>query len=410
MRDDDYGPLLLQPLAGDPTGPPGIDVPTAMRDGLRRRHRRWWTGGAGLLAAVVAATVAATVSGSALLATAGGSPHPKPTPTVSLPPEPAVPASCTMSVLPKGGYPTVGVTGGDSSGRWQVGTAAPVYGSNGPILVWHDGQIVARVPNPGGGRTMSDINSSGVAVGTDEGQPQHPYVLRDGKITLLKGGKGTAVAINDNGVIAGTLDVNGKQVPARWASADAQPQILPLPKGATPGSHVVTSVNHIVDIAPDGTIAAENLSDPLIWLPDGTVHEIKGPRGSTMRPVGFAFGWLYGEAFGQSSSGPAGIPAMEAGGMARYDPRSGTWQALTGSALFPGGGTGGDLNNLTKPLAAFVGKQTMKLPAEPVPGQNDKYMVDLTSISTDATVVTGTALSSHSDPALPFQPLIWHCR
>jgi hypothetical protein len=104
MNDDDYGALLLRPLAGEPTGPTRADLPRAMRMGRRMRHRRRWSGFAALFAALTAAVVA----GGLALAPASTAPKPEPT----LPPEPAVPAACTAGSLPVGGQPNPIVNGG----------------------------------------------------------------------------------------------------------------------------------------------------------------------------------------------------------------------------------------------------------------------------------------------------------
>lgn len=384
MNDDDYGALLLRPLAGEPTGPPGIDLPRAMREGRRMRRRRWWPG----LAALLASLTAALVTGNLLLAPAGTRPKPKPT----LPPEPVVPAACTVSPLPDGGHRTVTVTGGDSTGRWHIGSAAPAAGDKGPMLIWHDGKLVAQIAPPGGDATLHDINSSGVAVGSNNSDwDTYPFVYRNGRIERLKGGRGQAYAINDSGEIVGTVGVNNRH-PVRWKSADAEPETLPMPPGET--------IQFVLDVAADGTIAGMQLSDTYVWSPDGKVRKLTPPSpDGVFRPGSFGFGWLYGVS-------------LQAG-VYRYEPHTGTWQHLTDAghrAQFPGTGAGDAQVSGKDELSVFVGREVLRLGGNPITSQPDKYFFEITAVSADAHVVAGFGLSNQSNPAQPFRPFIWRCR
>lgn len=387
MNDNDYGPLLLRPLAGEPSGPPRIDVPRAMREGRRMRRRRWWPG----LAALLASLTAALVAGNLLLAPASTAPKPRPT----LPPEPVVPAACAVSPLPDGGHRTVMVTAGDSTGRWHVGTAAPAAGDKGPMLIWHDGKLVAQIAPPNGNASLHDINSSGVAVGSNDSDwDTYPFVYRNGKIERLKGGRGVASAINDAGEIVGTIGVNNRH-PVRWKSADAEPETLPMPPGAT--------IQFVLDVAPDGWISGMYLSDTYIWSPDGKVSKLAPPSPDGIfrpGPESFGFGWLYGVSLRD--------------GVYRYEPRTGTWQHLTDAdhkAQFPGTGAGDAQVTGDDERSVFVGREVLRLGANPITSQRDKYFFEITAVSADAHVVAGYALSNQENPqAQPYRPFIWRCR
>jgi len=384
VNDDDNGSLLLRPLAGEPVGAPRIDLARAMREGRRMRRRRSRSGGAALFAALTAVLV----TGGLLLAPASTTPKPEPT----LPPEPVVPAACAVSALPDGGHPTVTVTAGDSTGRWHVGTAAPVYGAEGPMLIWHDGKLVAQLAPPNGDATLRDINSSGVAVGSNNSDwDTYPFAYRNGKIERLKGGRGVAYAINDAGEIVGTIGINSRH-PVRWKSADAEPETLPMPPGE--------KIQFLVDVAPDGTIAGMQLSDTYVWSPAGKVRKLRTPAASgVFRPGRFGYGWLYGTSVQD--------------GVWRYEPNTDTWQHLTDAehkAQFPGVGAGD--SGVTGPdqLSVFVGGEVLRLGRNPITGRPGEYAFEITAVSADAHVVAGYALSDQSDPNKPMRPFIWRCR
>jgi len=386
---DEYGTTLLRPLAGEPAGPPRIDLPRAMREGRRLRRRRWGSGIAALLA-----TLAAVLVGSNLLL-APAAPAPTPTPKPTLPPDPVVPAACTVSPLPDGGHRSVAVTGGDSTGRWHVGTATPNAGDKGPMLIWHDGKLVAQIAPPNGDARLHDINSSGVAVGSNNSDwDTYPFVYRNGKIERLKGGRGVASAINDAGEIVGTIGVNNRH-PVRWKTADAEPETLPMPPGAT--------IQFVLDVAPDGTISGMYLSDTFVWSPDGKVRKLTPPTpDGIFRPgsESFGFGWLYGVS-------------LQAG-VYRYEPHTGTWQHLTDAghkAQFPGTGSGDAQVSGKDELSVFVGRQVLRLGRNPIKDQPGNYSFEITTISADGHVVAAFANSLHENPAAqPDRSFIWRCR
>ena len=399
MNDEEYAALMLRPLAGEPIGPPGIDVPKAMRDGRRLRGRRWWTG------SLVIVLVSGLITGGVLLA-----PGRHETPPPNLPPEPAVPAACTPAKLPIGNHKGAAVDGGDSTGRWLIGSADALTPQRS-TLVWHDAELVTDLLAAG---NVSDINSSGIGIGSALVQGRGgAFVVQDGRIRPLPGGAGTGVAINDAGVIAGTLGQGDKERPARWRTPDSPPEVLDAVGRA-----------RVVDIAPDGTIAiivfgpftvapaqVEGGPQPVLressytalWTPDGKVQAVTRPDGVDFQAIGFAYGWLYGGS---------GFPALlgpEA--QQRYHPATGTWQEMAAPprvAQIVGPGRFGKF--LASTPAIYVGKAVLNLPPDLDAVRKGSGDFEVESASDDAHVVAGTGVGVNSDPTKPFQPVIWRCR
>ncbi|MBM2621224.1 hypothetical protein JIG36_37550 [Actinoplanes sp. LDG1-06] len=395
--DDEYGALLLRPLSGEPSGPPAIDVSKAMRDG-RRRRRRWWAGGSALSAVAVTA-----VTGGVLVA---ARPNPAPTPLPTPPPDPAVPSSCTAAALPAAKYRSAEVDAGDSSGRWLIGRAEPdmmTPSLSKSHLVWHDGALVEDVVPPVTGVTMRDINASGVAVGLSDSRADHPWAYRDGRFTRLRGGTGFAVAINDNGQIAGQLGRDQHEQPVRWPSADADPVPLAVPDEARA---------EVRDIAPDGTVAGTVSEQGYLWMPDGTRRAITPPPvdgrpALTFDPLVFRYGWLYGVVSSAPAEGGLGTRNI----VYRFHPGTGMWQQLSTEIMKTqvAAPTGQWRFGEEKP-SVFVGRQVLSLPAY-LPAI-DAYLGSfvVAGISDDAHVVAGIAMSGPADLTLPIQPVIWRCR
>jgi hypothetical protein len=405
MNDEEYGTLLLRPLAGEPAGPPRIDVARAMREGRRMRRRRWWSGGG-----AIAAVTATAVTGGVLAATQQ---HDDPV----LPPDPPLPAGCTVERLPLGTVKSAELTGADATGRYQIGRGDPVYPARStPLLVWHDGKLVAQVRKTGQQVLFRDVNAAGMAVGVSDGVPDHPYVYRNGKIGKLPGGQGTAVAINDAGTIVGALVKDDRWVPVRWAAPDAAPEELPMPAG--------TVFDDVRDIAEDGTIVAATSTTAYLWLPDGTGRavqpppDVDGDATAGFQAITFRHGWLYGQVMvhwtdggtrtSGASSGPDGAPLV--GVPFRYAVAAHSWQRL---------GDPMDRTQIGSPTGyasvgsfdptVFVGRQVLTLPRyAPSVAKQDSFQV--TAVSDDGQIVSGYTASGYADPDRPLFPLIWRCR
>jgi hypothetical protein len=406
MNDDDYGRQLLRPLATEPPAATRVNVAEAMRRGRRARRIR-----AGAIISALTAVIAAAATGSALALTA---PATKPKP--DLPVDPAIPAACTAIRLPTGGAASAAVTGGDPSGTYLVGTTNPSAGKARAVLVWRDGKLAGRVPQTGRSPIMSDINASGVAVGSPAESPFLPYVYRNGRVSRLSG-MGTAHAINDAGMIAGTREV-GREIPVRWASPDAQPELIKLPPGTLGG--------RATDIAEDGTIAVQlstmtYIEQTYLWFPDGTTRPIEAPKAANgkvtrFQSAYFRSGWLYGEvatfeprgtaSSGPSREGPPRNPNVPEGGYTfdtspyRYHVASGTWQKLPE-------GVAPHLTMDWVTLEAYLGRQIFTFP-EPVDKRADDDF-QVTFVSDAGRTAGGTSLSKRADPNHQDEPLMWRC-
>lgn len=408
MNDDEYGALLLRPLAGEPAGPPGLDVAKAMRDGLRMRRRRWWTAGTTLIAAITATLL----TGGLLLSPAQQDDKPKPP---DLPPDPAVPASCTADLLPMGGNKAVMVTAGDPAGRWQAGITDPnsYWPKDRKLLVWHDGKLVTEADTPAAGKgvQLSDFNTAGLGVGRFDTLHDIPYLYRNGKLTRLKGGAANAIAINDAGQIAGEAGPFDKEKPARWPSPDAEPELLPMPAGKAKSGRVM-------DIAPDGTVVGRVGFDAYLWPPDGTVRKLPLPpapqpgptdamrpgerSGSSIDPIGFSFGWLYAEI---------SFRELRNAELYRYDLGSGTWQRLGPAHGEAQLATAGSVSAWAQDEPrVWVGPRQLELPQYLPSLKADLDVFLVKAVSDDAHVIAGTALSGPADLTLPYQPIRWRCR
>jgi hypothetical protein len=387
MNDDEYGALLLRPLITEPPAATGIDVAEAMRSGRRHRRARSWFTFSGLTA-----LTAATATGGVLALTG-----PDPTPRPDLPPDPAVPAACTAYRLPTGGAASAAVTGGDPTGVYLVGTTNPDAGKERAVLIWRDGRLAASVPMSGKFPVMSDINSSGVAVGSSPEMTYLPYVYRDGKVSRLKG-IGMASVINNAGTIAGTRYDGKTAIPVRWAGPDAEPELMKLPPGTDSGK--------AMDITEDGTIVVTLTSGgPLLeqtylWLPDGTIRQIEPPKTGKGEATRFSasyyrFGWLYGGLAEPVQNGTA--PATpEMGGFEahayRYHVDTETWQKM------PDG---------LAPLSAFIGRKIFTYPEPAAKSTEDAFLLGY--VSEDARTAGGHSFSNRANPDHPSSALMWRC-
>ena len=274
----------------------------AIVEGKRRRRNRRVTGAVtiGLL------TVVTVAAGPALGYLRGGEPAvdlPAGQPTAAVTPSSRTPSAvaapivapisrCTVVRLPTGKYKEAITTGGDPSGHFLLGRSYPKDGSDRPMLIWRDGKLVYETPLPGADATLTDINSSGVAVGYTY-VPMEPYVVQDGRATLLPGvSTGQAFAINELGVVVGTRQRNGRSVPVRWPSVAAAAVDLPLPASAREGE-----ASGIFD---DGTVVGvvtgkDGSQEGWLWLPDGSSRRMRTPKAAGEFQVRAAHnGWVVG--------------------------------------------------------------------------------------------------------------------
>ncbi|MBB2945325.1 hypothetical protein FB565_005058 [Actinoplanes lutulentus] len=391
MNDDEYGTSLLRPLdTGVPDGPSRINVAKAMGDGRRARRVRTVS---------TAAVITAVVATAGALVLRPTTEHVLP----ALPPDPVKPSSCVAQKLEFGKAASAEVTGGDPTGTYLVGTTNSWAGAESrTVLVWEKGELTASVPTPERMPVMSDINGSGIAVGGTAEMPSLPFFLRDGKVTRLKG-DGTAIAINEAGEIAGNYEKRGEAAPQRWASPDAEPEVMPVPAGANGG--------RTVDIDENGTVVTSFYTTKgekaFLWHADGSVEPIAGPDRldrSNVQPIAFHFGWLYAEVRGGQSS----AAGRSDSGIQRYHVPTRTWQqvsAATWEAHVPAPtNIGGFQSEIPQ---VFVGRQILELP-DMTETPDDGYTVDF--ISENAKVVAGNKFSLTASDNNPPDPIIWSCR
>ncbi|MEU6078363.1 hypothetical protein [Micromonospora sp. NPDC047074] len=257
----------------------------------------------------VAVSASATVAvASVVLGLSAGLPDTEVTATASKPPPSSpvaeqFPGACVAARLPlPAGYRYGAVSAGDPTGRFMAGQLDPGDDSRRRPVFWADGRIQLPSP-PGLDPGFTDINSRGAAVGTStvrdtKGQlVTTAWYFHNGKFTTLKGERAAASAINEQGVIVGTVNM----APARWRDVGAEPEILSLPPG-------VADLLEVHGIDEDGSM----LGIPrVLWHPDGTPGRL---------PAGFAgldirHRWVSGSA---SRSG------------ARLDLRTGRVEILDG--------------------------------------------------------------------------------
>lgn len=402
---DERAVRLLLPLREEPDGPARIDVPRTMVEGRRRRVLRRWSGGAALIALTSVAAGGGTLAVAALR---DGSPVPVPTVTATatatpsaVAAAPAQPTGCTVTRLPTDGVRKAVVTAGDPTGRYLAGrTYQP---SPGPIL-WKDGKILDRPRLTGDDPSFDDINSSGIAVGSAflGDLQQQGYAYRDGRVTELDGKHTVPMAINDAGVIVGTIGEVLKEVPVRWDSADAKAEPLPMPAGMTTGSADA--------IAEDGTVVGSVATDSratasgYLWLPDGTGRkmarpEVDGGEADYFWPESITNGWVAGRAVDDSPDGSTRSFASM-----RYRIADGTYHPLPQS-VFPAliadnGWVAGEAG----PPVILAGSKVVELPR-----YRTLKEYQISYYSADGRRVAGHSTDSEGNQ-VGNEPLLWTCR
>lgn len=248
MTDDEYLVQRLRLLDDEPSGPTRVDLPPPIEPGP-------------------VATGAAPADPAS-----GAIPHPD---RSAEPSRPAPPTGCVIERLPiPGEHPMSLVTGADPTGRFILGRSYPSRAAGAyPVLIWDDGRAT-RITLPGVDQSLTDVTTTGVAVGAGwDDQGPEPYLVRNGRVTRLPvTGSANARAINEAGQIVGTRD--GRQ-PVLWPAAGSAPVDLPLPGPDWRGE--------AVDIDEDGTVvgvistADGRTEQGYLWLPDRTGRVLPGP-------------------------------------------------------------------------------------------------------------------------------------
>jgi hypothetical protein len=406
MRDEDEmtderAVRLLLPLREEPEGPARIDVPRTMVEGRRRRVLRRWSGGVTLIALTTVAAGGGTLAVSALR---DGPPVPQPTATATATPSavaaaPAGPTDCTVTRLPTAGARKAVLTAGDPSGRYLAGRT---YQTAITPIIWKDGQILARPRLTGDDPGFTDINRSGVAVGSAFlGERQQGYVYRDGRVTELDGRDTAPIAINDAGVIVGAIGEVLKEVPVRWDSAGAKATRLPMPAGMRTGRADA--------VAEDGTVLGRVAKDSsqtesgYLWLPDGTgrmmeLPQVEGGRADAFWGESISDGWVAGRAADDRADGSRWLHSL------RYRIADGTYQDLPRDVL-PAliAGNGWIAGGAEVPVI-MVGSEVVEMPR-----YRTLKEYQISTFSADGRTLGGYSTDSVGDQ-VGNEPLVWTCR
>jgi len=398
LDDLDAG-ALLSPLAGEPKGPSRIDVARAMAEGRRRRRTRWWTSGVAVVALTATSAAGGTLAFSAVGRPTPAPPRPiaSPAPSITVAAPPAGPRDCTVTRLPTDGIRKAVVTGGDSSGQWQIGQTYPP-GRGQSLVVWKDGELVDEIKINGSNPSLQDINSRGDVVAVVD---ERPYAYSAGRTTRLAGGAGSTAAINDAGVVVGALGSGSGNRPVRWSSVTARPQSLPTPAGSGPG--VAVDVDEAGNVL--GAIDIEGRqSTGYLWLADGTARqmpmpEMDGRRADMFWPAAIRNGWVVGQ-------GAVGTPDPTALAFFRYQIATNRYERLPTASGDPTrvAANGWVLGQAELPVITNAAGATTVLPKYPKAKGRQDYIV--ASYSDDGLVAAGYAVGSD----IQNQPLLWRCR
>ncbi|MEV4709368.1 hypothetical protein [Actinoplanes sp. NPDC049316] len=404
LDDERYAAALLRPLAGEPAGPPRIDVARAMAEGRRRRLTRWWASGT----AIVALT-ATTAAGGTLALSAVGRPGTAPRPVAT--PVPSItaaaplerPKDCTVTRLPTDGVAKALVTGGDPSGRWVVGRTYPAGKDDGsrPLVIWKDGKIADTVRIGGSDQSFEDINTRGAAVGYTFDPGVVPYAYSNGKVTRMPGGEATVSAINDAGVAVGSLGPIYEGMPARWSSVTAQPQKLPVPPGTEFGTaaDIDEAGNILGTVQPEGKEGSGYL-----WLADGThrampLPKVDGTKATMFWPESIRNGWVVGRSV---------IDTKDERRFAffRYRIDTGRYERLPAASGMPDrvAANGWIIGTARRPVITSEGNVTTELPGYRKATGRQDYLIE--SFSDDGRTAAGYS----SGENLSNHPLLWKCR
>jgi hypothetical protein len=212
-------------------------------------------------------------------------------------------AACQFNYLPvPDGTVNSFVDGGDPTGAYVAGSAS-VIGADGlrsrVNLLWTDGRFTEVRSSYAGGAGLTDVNSSGVAVGTgrDGEARSHAFTYHQGVVRELPspqpGLQTEAVAINSRGDVLGNVvdpDSDWFERPVVWpAGRPGAVRLWPVEEEVT-----------AVDIDDDGTVVAQpggvaSPSGAIVWRPDGTVTELPpATAGATSIVVATRHGWAAG--------------------------------------------------------------------------------------------------------------------
>jgi hypothetical protein len=260
---------------------------------------------------------------------------------------------------------------------------------------------------------FADINASGAAVGGGSASGRRPSAYRDGSMSTLVGGEGTAKAINDAGVVVGALGPAQQVRPVRWPSTTAQPEQLPLPPGARYGTAVdVDDAGTVIGtVTTDGNPESQMLlpvADGVgyLWLADGSgrpfpLPDVNGRPADRFEPLAIRNGWVVGHGIVQTRDGLTLVPL-------RYRIDSDHYERVIAPAgmMLPDrvAATGAVPTGGRQPAVIDAAGAITLLPTDPAQGKDANY--ELTSLSDDGRTAAG-GLVGGADGS---RPLLWRCR
>jgi uncharacterized membrane protein len=345
------------------------------------------------LAAVATAVTALTFMGTAVAA---------PVRAAALGEEPVLPASCTISRLPVPvDLDQSLVTGADPTGRYLLGRAYP----HNPrtwfrqVLIWDNGTM-QKVDLPGVDQALTDITSTGVAVGssyyTINGQyGPRPWLLRDGQVTQLPGvDEGDAKAINELGAAVGNRRTPQGLRPVLWTSTSTPAVDLPLPEGVLSGD--ARGINEDGVIIGNVSIDSSGRNQyPIMWSADGTVGKLPLPSGATSGMVhDFAGDWATGwAAFADDTR------------WVRWNVRTGAVQAYPEFSAIDGANSHGWLVGQSTQWQALLASDSGSLTLPDLYDHSQQFDNIATTISDDGRLIAGQANDSWDK----IRAVVWHC-
>jgi hypothetical protein len=416
---------LLRELDGEELEPSSVEIDRAMATGRRRvlRRRLITAAGAGAAALAVVAAIGIPAAAVRRAPLAGARPTtgmsspsrsatPSASPSATPPARPAAPppaTHCTGSRLKMPAGATGGVvTGGDPSGRYQVGYLFGHGLAYGTVL-WNNGSPTP-IDAPAEDESIS-VNSSGEAAGSGldvQGNvtEQIAWTYRAGKVTKL--GDAThsyrVYAINEHGDLLvqqtprytdGTIGPASNGYALEVLNHDGSVRQL-----TGPGSD---SLVFSGDIDDDGTVVGGDKQSGVatVWQPDGTSEALNGGGTSTAADE-IRNGFVLGGSGNTAPDGPGLFPVV------RWDLRAPavpdtTYPTMTLGATWGINRYGWIAGGTDKVALAAEGGTIITLPVPP--GTTTGTGFNATTISDDGHVIGGQS-NSLDDQVVPVR---WLC-
>jgi hypothetical protein len=282
--------------------PSRLEVEALVAAGRQRvaRRRSWQAAGGAALAIAVLAAVPSILfhTGSNPVAARSALSSPAaPTPSATTATAATAATACTMSVLaaPKG-LSRPSVTAVDPTGRYIVGHS--VTGQNFHPILWTDGKPQA-LPMRGDSVELSAVNASGVVVGlVSEGTTEYAFRFENGKYTRLRTPSGRwhiypVPAINTAGDVVINAEPSGNSggkdsFALLWKAGSTTAKKLPLPDGA-----------NAMAILDDGTLAGAlykngEATAAYAWDQQGHGRKLTAPSGQTAAAYAARGEWATG--------------------------------------------------------------------------------------------------------------------